>query len=145
MNEHLQEILYTQIPLTQSIGIKVGEYNNHCLTLTAPLANNINHKHTAFGGSLYSVCVLTGWSLLYLLLDEHNLTGHIVIQESNIRYLKPVNEMIRAQCSFDSEDQKQTFIRTYSRKGKARINLQATVVCNGQTSVVFEGKYVVYK
>ena len=83
MIRKLQELLNSEIPLTNAIGIKVVDYNDCGLTLSAPLKNNINHKCTAFGGSLYSVSVLSGWGLIYLLLNKYNLKGHIVIQESN--------------------------------------------------------------
>jgi len=100
----LQEILNTEIPLTKAIGIKVVEYNDNRLTLRAPIDNNINHKCTAFGGSLYSISVLTGWGLIYLLLKEYGLSGHIVIHESNTKFLKPVATDIIARCGFDSQE-----------------------------------------
>ena len=140
----LQDVLDSEIPLTKSIGIKVVEYNDSGLTICAPLENNINHKSTAFGGSLYSVSVLTGWGLIYLLLKTYDLTGHIVIQESNTKFLKPVTSKIISKCSFKSEEHYENFIKMYKRKGKARINLESRVVCNGETSVIFTGNYVVH-
>jgi thioesterase domain-containing protein len=67
MTSELQKILYSEIPLTKAIGIEVCEFTGLSLTLKAPLEKNINHKCTAFGGSLYSVAVLSGWGLIYLL------------------------------------------------------------------------------
>jgi thioesterase domain-containing protein len=144
MIKKLQDVLHSDIPLTSAIGIEVVEYNNNELTLSAPLENNVNHKATAFGGSLYSVCVLSGWSLIYLLLKERGLTGHIVIQDSNTRFLRPVTTNIIAKCAFESDEQCEKFIRSYKRKGLARIRLQSRVVCNHQTNVIFEGSYVVH-
>ena len=80
MIKELQKVLHLEIQLTRAIGIEVVEYGENGLTLYAPLDNNINHKSTAFGGSLYSVSVLTGWGLLYLLLIKYGLSGQIVIQ-----------------------------------------------------------------
>lgn len=57
MIKQLQEVLNTEIPLTNSIGIQVGEHTDLSLTLHAPLINNINHKRTAFGGSIYSIVI----------------------------------------------------------------------------------------
>ena len=144
MIKKLQDVLHSEIPLTRAIGIEVVEYNDNGLTLSAPLENNVNHKATAFGGSLYSVCVLSGWSLIYLLLKERGLSGHIVIQESNIRFLRPVTTNIIAKCAFESGEQCEKFIRSYKRKALARIRLQSRVICNHQTSVIFEGSYVVH-
>jgi thioesterase domain-containing protein len=144
MIKKLQDVLHSEIPLTRAIGIEVIEYNDSGLTLSAPLENNINHKATAFGGSLYSVCVLSGWGLIYLLLKERGLSGHIVIQESNTRFLRPVTSNIRARCAFESAEQCEKFIRNYQRKGLARIRLQSHIICNDQVSVLFEGRYVVH-
>jgi len=145
MIQILQTALDTDIPLTRSIGIKVVSYKNSCLKLHAPLAPNTNHKRTAFGGSLYSVSVLTGWGLIYLLMKEHGLSGHIVIQESQTRFLHPVTHDIESSCTLASDEQLQKFIRQYQRKGTARLKLECQINCDSRTSVIFSGSYVVHK
>ncbi len=140
----LQEVLHSEIPLTKEIGITVSEYTGNSLTLQAPLENNLNHKCTAFGGSLYSVSVLSGWGLLYLLMKEHNLVGHIVIQESNTKFIKPVESDLSGTCSFESVEQKDKFINMFKRKGVARIQLESRVTLNNEDHVVFKGSYVVH-
>lgn len=140
----LQEVLNSEIPLTTNIGLRVIEYKDLSLTLSAPLENNINHKSTAFGGSIYSVSVLSGWGLIYLLLKQHNLSGHIVIQESNTKFIKPVDSDITAKCSFKSTEQYEKFLKMYKRKGIARINLEAKILCNNENAVIFNGSYVVH-
>ena len=145
MLEELQQLLHDEIPLTRAIGIEVREYDKQALTLYAPLHYNINHKSSAFGGSLYSVAVLSGWGLIYMLLRQYDLSGHIVIQESHTQYRKPVTTDIIARCAFDSQTQYQRFIQMYRRKGMARIQLQTCITCNAETNVLFTGKYVVHK
>lgn len=140
----LETALYTEIPLTRSVGISILDYSKNSLTLSAPLINNINHKCTAFGGSLYTVAVLSGWGLLYLLLKERGLSGQIVIQESNTKFIKPVDTDIAAKCSFQSVNQVERFINTYIKKGRARIQLCSSVICNGETRVLFRGAYVIH-
>ncbi len=144
MIKELQDVLHTEIPLTQHIGLSVVEHTDLSLTLSAPLENNINHKCTAFGGSIYSVSVLSGWGLIYLLLKQHNLSGHIVIQESNTKFIKPVSSDIKAKCSFLSAKQHDKFINMYKRKGIARIKLISTISCNSENAVTFYGAYVVH-
>ena len=144
MTKHLQEVLNSEIPLTNYIGIQVGEHTDSSLTLHAPLKNNTNHKSTAFGGSLYSISVLSGWGLIYLLLEKHHLSGHIVIQESNIKYIKPVTTDLTAKCSFTSSEQQDKFLKMYKRKGLARLQLEANIVCNNENAVIFNGTYVVH-
>ena len=144
MIKELQDVLHSEIPLTKEIGIEVRNYVDLSLTIFAPLENNINHKSTAFGGSLYSVSVLSGWGLIFLLLKQHGLSGHIVIQESNTRFLKPVATDITARCSFKSNEQCEKFIKMYKRKGVARIKLESHIDCNNELAVIFTGSYVVH-
>ena len=144
MHKTLQEVLHSEIPLTKEIGITVSEYTCDSLTLKAPLESNLNHKCTAFGGSLYSVSVLSGWGLLYLLLKEHDLVGHIVIQESNTKFIKPVESDLSATCSFESVEQKDKFIKMFKRKGVARIQLESRITLHNDDHVVFKGSYVVH-
>lgn len=144
MTINLQDVLHSEIPLTKAIGISVDDHSDSSLTLSAPLENNINHKCTAFGGSLYSVAVLSGWGLIYLLLNKHNLSGHIVIQESNIKYTKPVTTDITSTCTFSSPQQQNTFIKMFTSKGIARINLEAIIQCNNEEAVLFKGTYVAH-
>lgn len=144
MINKLQKVLNTEIPLTNCIGIQVGEHTDLSLTLHAPLINNTNHKRTAFGGSIYSTSVLSGWGLIYLLLKQHNLSGHIVIQESNTKFIKPVTSDITAKCSFKSTEQYEKFVKMYKSKGKARIKLEAQIKCNSKNAAIFNGTYVVH-
>lgn len=141
----LEDVLHTDIPLTKHIGITVSELTDISLSLYAPLENNINHKCTAFGGSIYSVSVLTGWGLIYSLLQQHNLSGHIVIQESSTKFIKPVTTDITTRCSFESIEQCDKFLKMYNRKGIARIQLESSISCADENAVIFNGTYVVHR
>lgn len=142
--QHLQQVLNEEIPITSALGIQVMEYTGSSLTLSAPLASNTNHKRTAFGGSLYSIAVLAGWGLLYLRLRALGLTGHIVIQESHVRYMHPVSEDIIVTCNIESEAYFQKFINFFNRKDIARISLVSLINQNSDTALEFEGNYVVH-
>jgi len=141
----LEAVLHTDIPLTNHIGITVGELTETSLSLHAPLESNINHKSTAFGGSIYSVSVLSGWGLIYSIMQQHHLTGHIVIQESNTKFIKPVTTDITAKCCFDDMVQCQKFLNMYKRKGIARIRLESRISCADEVAVIFTGTYVVHR
>jgi len=140
----LETVLHEEIPLTRHIGIMVDSYDGHKLCLRAPLENNTNHKSTAFGGSLYSIAVLCGWGLLYLKMQECELAGHIVIQESQARYDLPVSSDIVAETAFDSEAQLDKFIRTFERKGRARVQLGILVRQGAEIAFRLDGRYVVH-
>jgi thioesterase domain-containing protein len=139
----LEALLREEIPLTQAMGMRVEGYDGRCLRLAAPLAPNTNHKRTAFGGSLYSLAVLCGWGLIHLRLAEAGLQKHIVIQESGIRYLRPVDgDMLAASCM--DEAALDRFLRTLRKHDRARIDLDVTVGHNGHPAVEFSGRYVVH-
>src|SRR6266478_6063574 len=82
---HLQQTMHSEIPLTGAIGIRAVAYDREGLRLSAPLAQNINDKGTVFSGSLNAVITLAGWGLIWLLLQEQDLSGAIVIQDSTIK------------------------------------------------------------
>jgi thioesterase domain-containing protein len=140
---HLERRLNEDIPLTGAMGLTVAGYTGRSLSLRAPLEKNYNHKATAFGGSLYSVAVLAGWGFLFLKLQESGRGGRIVIQESRIRYLRPVAEDIVATCRLASDGQLERFLHTFDRRGTARIDLNCAVEAGGAPAVEFEGRYVV--
>ena len=144
-NNELEAVLHEEIPLTRAMGLTVSEVSEGAISLQAPLQPNINHKSTAFGGSLYSVCVLTGWGMIYSRLSELKLHAHIVIQESHIQYIKPVASDIAASCRIDNPEQFQRFIKLFKRKGKSRIQLKVTVHQDDQLAVEFTGNYVIHQ
>lgn len=140
----LQHIIHTEIPITQAIGITVAGYDDGCLTLSAPAACNLNHNGTVFSGSLNAVVTVAGWGLLWLVLQEQQLEGNVVIQDSNISYLKPVNSDFRANCSKPAPSDIERFLYILGRKGKARAIVQAVISECGETLVTFSGRYVVH-
>jgi hypothetical protein len=50
-NTALEQYLHEHIPLSAAMGVKVVQADPQCVVLTAPLAPNINHRDTVFGGS----------------------------------------------------------------------------------------------
>src|ERR1700684_3945807 len=87
--DYLQQRIAGEFPLARHIGIVVDSADDTGIILRAPLAPNSNDKGTAFGGSLYSVAVLTGWSWVARYLAARGLAADAVIQESNVRFLVP--------------------------------------------------------
>jgi thioesterase domain-containing protein len=140
----LQSILHHEIPLTRHLGLKVESYDGQCLTLRAPIAPNINHKSTAFAGSLNAVMTLAGWGLIWLLLDDTDLAGTIVIQRSDTRYVLPVRDDFIARCQKPSAEEIARFVATLRSRGKARLELAVEVLQEGKLAVAFSGRYVAH-
>ncbi|HEY7341780.1 MAG TPA: thioesterase domain-containing protein [Ktedonobacterales bacterium] len=141
----LQAVLHHEIPLSRQMDLTVLQYNGVCLTLGAPLAPNINHKATAFAGSLNAVMTLTGWGTVWLLLAERGLHGTIVIQESATRYLLPVGHDFNATCRVPQADETERFLAGLRRRGKARLALKVDILDgDGRVAVAFTGNYVAF-
>ncbi|MDH5377398.1 MAG: thioesterase domain-containing protein [Gammaproteobacteria bacterium] len=142
----LTELLHHEIPLTEAMGLKAQTYDGNSLSLFAPLEPNRNHKSTAFGGSLYSVAVLTGWGLLQLKLSEAEISGQVVIQKSSAEYLLPVKSGLVSQCEFVDTKAWERMKKTLQRRTRARLSLRVRILSeNGETAMLFEGDYVVHK
>lgn len=144
----LEALLHHDIPLTRDMGLSVLAWNNQRLTLGLPLAPNVNHTHTLFGGSLYCGAVLAGWGWLHLALTQAGIDGgHIVIQEGHITYPLPVRRDAEAICEAPEPAVWERFVKTWQRHGRARITLHTSIREAGQAedAVQFTGQYVLHR
>ncbi|MBC3375623.1 YiiD C-terminal domain-containing protein [Pseudomonas sp. SWRI92] len=147
-SRYLETTLHRDIPLTQDMGLRVLDWQARQLRLFLPLAANVNHKSTMFGGSLYCGAVLGGWGWLHLALREEGIEdGHIVIQEGQITYPLPVTGDATVICDAPEEKPWKRFLATYRRYGRARLALQTRVMNAGseEVAVQFEGQYVLHR
>ncbi|MEG0859333.1 MAG: YiiD C-terminal domain-containing protein [Pseudomonas sp.] len=147
-SRYLESVLHGDIPLTREMGLQVLDWQHQQLRLQLPLAANVNHKSTMFGGSLYCAAVLVGWGWLHLRLREAGIDdGHIVIQEGQISYPLPVTGAAIAVCAAPEEKVWERFIATYQRRGRARLNLLTRVSNAGsdEAAVLFSGQYVLHR
>lgn len=141
----LETVLHHEIPLSRQTGLTVQRYDGVCLALGAPLAPNINHKATAFAGSLNAVMTLAGWGTVWLLLAERGLHGTIVIQESSTRYQLPVGQDFTAICRMPQADETERFLAGLRRRGKARLALKVEILDgDNRVAVAFTGMYVAF-
>jgi len=151
MKQHctdLEAILHSDIPLTRDMGLQVRSWQGATLRLHLPLAPNVNHKSTMFGGSLYCGAVLAGWGWLHLRLHEAGISGgHIVIQEGQISYPLPVTGDAEAVCAAPEDKVWKRFLATWERYGRARLELRTYLVNAGsdEHAVEFTGQYVLHR
>ncbi len=143
ISHKLTEFLKAHVPATQYMGFEVKEYNGHSLTLSAPLDPNINDKQTAFGGSIFCLCVMCCWGMVYLKTQEKNIACNQVVTESNISFLSPVDGEIIATCTSPSEEELKEFFERFETRGRSKIALTAEVQCNDTTAVKFSGQYAI--
>lgn len=141
----LQDVLHHEIPLSQAMGLMVRDYDGERLSLYAPLAPNVNHKATAFAGSLTAAATLAGWGLTWLLLRESDLLGVIVIHESASRYHLPVASDFIATCQAPSAAATERFLAVLRRRGKARLALSVEILDGAdRVAMSFTGSYVAF-
>lgn len=146
----LQKRIREEIPLSRALGIELQSWDGRTLVLSAPLAPNLNHQGTGFGGSIYAAAVTAAWGLTELALTELGLTGNVVVQSGSIDYLEPVIMDFFVVCRLPGGEIPERFRRSLARHGKGRLDLTAEVFCGtpgaeltGDPVAVFEGRFVV--
>ena len=123
----LERYLHEQIPISRPLGVRVLAAGADLVRLGAPLEPNLNHRQTAFGGSLSAVAILAAWSWLYLRLGGPGYTGRIVIQNHSVEYLAPAEGDFVAACAAPGDEMWARFERALERRGRARLTLDVDV------------------
>ena len=140
----LATALASLIPISAHMGIKPTHYDGSCLMLTAPLSANINHQQSAFGGSLFSISALAGWSLLQLKLGELGIKANTVIAGGDVGYSAPVYEEL--SCKITLPENYDEFVDKLKTKGRASLLMTSNICLADDTQAMsFNGKYVVHR
>jgi thioesterase domain-containing protein len=138
----VEAYLHEHIPITRAMGLKVMGYDGNTVRLWAPLEPNLNHRQTAFGGSVSALGILAGWTLLHLKLGQSGEPVQLVIQHSATDYTGPVDTDFTAACAMPPARDWEKFEQTYQRYGKARIQLQSSIEAEGRILAHHSGAYV---
>jgi thioesterase domain-containing protein len=140
----LRAKLRRDMPITRALGLRVVGTEGGGLVLNSPLAPNINHKGTAFAGSLNATATLAGWGTIWLLLREHGIRSHVVIQDSTVHYVRPVTGDFTARCRPPSPGAAERLVNAVKRRGRGRIELDVLVADASGDAVRFHGRYVAF-
>jgi len=138
----LQAYLHEHIPLTRAMQVTVLEATPDQACLAAPLAPNINHRETVFGGSAAALATLAAWTLLHARLATAGLPSRLVIQRSTMDYVAPIPADFTATARLADSASWPRFEQMLRRRGRARISTRATLRCNGQDVGEFAGDFV---
>jgi len=138
----LQRYLHEHIPLSRAMQVTVRAASIEEVELAAPLAPNINHRETVFGGSASAVCILAAWSLVQVRLQSDGRPARLVIQRNLMEYLLPVQGDFTARARIADEEAWRHFRRVLDRRGKSRIAVAATLECNGAVAGQLAGTFV---
>lgn len=138
----LQQYLHDHIPLSKAMAVSVVSVDGTEVVLRAPLAPNINHRETVFGGSASAVAILAAWSLLHTRLRSEGLASRLVIQRNAMEYGQPILGEFTAASRLEPPEAWPAFIRMLMRKGRARIGVVSVLRHEGQEVGRFSGEFV---
>lgn len=138
----LTSYIHKHIPLTVHLGAVVQSYDGNKIEIKAPLKPNLNHRNTAFGGSVSALGILSGWALLFIKLKESGLLTRLVIQHSSFDFIEPIDADFKAICAMPEEIEWERFIKTLKRHGKARITVNSKINSLDENGGNHSGTYV---
>jgi thioesterase domain-containing protein len=142
--QSLTQYLQQQIPLSRAMHICAVEVTEQSVRLSAPLAPNLNHRATVFGGSASALAILAAWSLLHVRLRGSFPAASIVIQRQSTSYNRPIDGTFSARAALAQPGDWPRFVRLLTRRGKARISVAATLDYGGEQVGQFTGDFVAF-
>lgn len=138
----LEKYLHDHIPLSRAMEIGVVQVQPEAVILSAPLAPNINHRDTVFGGSASAVAILAAWSLLHTRLSGEGIASRLVIQRNTMSYERPIDGTFTAEAVIASPEAWGQFLHMFKRRDKARITVTSLLNFGGKVAGRFEGEFV---
>jgi len=138
----IEQYLHRHIPLSVAMGVRVKLATPGRVELAAPLAPNINHHETLFGGSASAVATLSAWTLVHVGLQHANVDAATVIQRNVMNYEEPIHGDFTAVCTLIDDTAWLRFLKTLERRGRGRITMNAHLVFDGRAVASFEGDFV---
>ena len=140
--ESLEAYIHHQIPITSAMGVQIVEATTDRVELSAPLAPNINHHETVFGGSAAAVATLAAWTLVLVRMRNEDLTGRLVISSNSMMYQKPIVADFTAVATADELKTWGKFVVGMTRKGRGRLQATSRLLLNSDQVAEFEGQFV---
>jgi thioesterase domain-containing protein len=139
----IESYLHKHIPLSASMGVRVKVATPERVELWLPLAPNVNHQKTVFGGSAVAAATLAAWTLLQLRLERVRAQdAQLVVQRSAMEYKKPIAGDFEAVCTFEDEEAWAGFERALARRGRARLRMEARLIYEASEAGTFAGDFV---
>jgi len=111
------------------------------VAVRAPLSENVNDKHTAFGGSIASLLTVAAWGMAFAILATVDATPYVAIQRCEIEYLFPIAADFEAVARRPLGGTVTRFLDLYRRFGKGRIEVESAVVVDGNIAARFAGSF----
>lgn len=140
----LENKLHNEIPLTKFMDLEITKYDEKELMTIAPLNKNINDKGTAFGGSLATLTIISGWSICWLISKELEINSeNIVVIKNEHSYRKPVTKELICHTKRPTKDEIENLKNKLLLKKSASIKISSQIIEDGEVCVDFTGYYVI--
>ncbi|MCG3710467.1 thioesterase domain-containing protein [Aliarcobacter butzleri] len=140
----LENKLHNEIPLTKFMDLKITKYDEKELITVAPLNKNINDKGTAFGGSLATLTIISGWSICWLISKELEINSeNIVVIKNEHSYRKPVTKELICHTKRPIKDEIENLKNKLLLKKSASIKISSQIIEDDEVCVDFTGYYVI--
>ena len=143
MSQHLETVrqkLKGQVPLVQHLGVDIVAYEPGRVVIEAPLEPNINTHGTAFGGSLYCIATMCGWSLVHLTLMDAGYEPNVWVTKGEVVYHAPVKGVIRAVVQATPQ-QCAELVEQYAEKARARLSLEVAIHQDEQLALTLNASF----
>ncbi|AYC35115.1 hypothetical protein D3880_16140 [Pseudomonas cavernae] len=136
----LTRYLHEHIPLSVAMALRVEPSAPGRLRLSAPHAPNRNPHDTVFGGSLATLAIAAGWTLLFDAMRRESIAAALVIQHFECDYLAPAAAEFAAEAVLPEDWP--GFLEQLRKRGRARLNLPVRLSCAGQDVLTAHARYV---
>ncbi len=145
--DRFQEYLSENIPITAGRGMafRVVRCDDEQVAVRAPLAENLNDKRTAFGGSIASLLTVAAWGMAFGITAAIDPEPYVAIQRCEIQYLLPIAADFEAVATRPGADAVARFLEMYRRFGKSRIEVESAIVVDGKVAARFVGGFAALK
>ncbi|WP_144392811.1 YiiD C-terminal domain-containing protein [Pleionea sediminis] len=92
--------IHTEIPATKLLNIQIDSLDPDAISVSAPYELNCNGHQTGFAGSIYTLGITTGWTLISNRLKEEGIEATVVAGQADIKYKEPLRGDLIAHTSF---------------------------------------------
>jgi len=141
----LQDYVDTHIPIVKANRFVILEAEPDRISVGGTLADHVNHRESAFGGSLSTALILAAWARVRFWTDTFDPQAVIVISEQRVRFSQPVLADFTAVSRSLKPEVLDRGLAHLRRFGMARFTVEAVVVHRGGSDVraEFSGDFVV--
>ncbi len=138
----LEAYLRAHIPLSRGMRVRVVELQGARIALSAPLRPNWNHQRTAFGGSIATLGLLAGWSLIHAHLENAGIPHNLVVKCLSVDYSRPITGALTARAELPPTANWNRFLSALKRHNKWSIVIEASLQQDDQPAAQLSATFV---